>query len=580
LANKVFSMKLDLNGRANIPRIEVRRNDFDTNTFSAQIMQDGVPVDLTGITPLFECVTPAWYYIRQGATITDAAAGKVECTLVKESFATLGNIRTAYFVFEKTDTFGKTSRMSTPNIPFKVVSDATTINTESAAYVSDLIDKINSIHLLTYKEAIYGAYWDKTASPTMTRTDSAVGLQSAVGIDGQLVKNDFDHLPIWGEIEDAKDSYGNVFRRIPKFYIRRQSGPGFLQEQVSETKHAGFYLPWCFWDFENGRELDYFDFAKHKASLSADGKLESKPDKYPLVQKNIIDFRNYSRANNINGLKGYQQYDLHAHDILATLFHTEFATLNSQSVLAGWTGGRRDNGDVITVGETQTNRAIIESSRAQNYRVGQPINIGNDVNGVQVFYDRSITAIEDYDASNKALIFDGDPVDISAGKVVYNGGWKTGFSKNILAESGGIVANDGKYPCVYRGIENPFGSTWTFVDGLNINNGRSWVAKNADDYASNVFASPYESIGYENVHANGFVKDMGFDPDHPYVQLPTVLGGNDSSYYSDYHWQNPSGQFIARVGAGWFDGLGAGLSDWLLNRSFVVLVCRYRRAAS
>ncbi|WP_028982832.1 BppU family phage baseplate upper protein [Sporolactobacillus terrae] len=565
MANKVFNLKLDLNGRTIIPRIEIRRNDFDTNVFNAQILQDGVPVDLTGLTPLFECVTPAGYYVRDGAVIMDAPNGKVTYTLQKEVFAALGAIKNAYFVFEQIVN-NEVKRLSTPDIPFSVIKDATTCNTESAAYVNDLINKIVYLNTGRSESAIFGAYWDKSASPIMTRTDDAEGMTAAVGTSGQLVKNDFDHVPIWGEIDEVKDSYGNAFVKIPKFYIHRKNGTDFLHEQVSKTEHPGFYLPWCFWDFANNKELDYVLVGKHEAALSSDGKLESKPGKFPLVQKNIVDFRNYARANNVGGLKGYQQYDVHAHDVLATLFHIEFATLNSQAVMKGWTVGRRDANDKITVAETQTNRAIIAADRAANYLVGQPIGIGDGTNDFHVFYGRTITAIEDYDASNKALVFDGDPVDLEVGKVVYNCAWKTGFSRDILATSGSIINNtSGKFPCAYRGIENPFGSLWKFVDGLNINNGQTWVAKNADDYASNVFANPYEPIGYENAHDNGWVKDMGFDPDHPYAQLPTALGGGDSSYYSDYYYQNASGQFIARVGAAWRNGSYAGLSIFSLD---------------
>ena len=48
---------------------------------------------------------------------------------------------------------------------------------------------------------------------------------------------------------------------------------------------------------------------------------------------------------------------------------------------------------------------------------------------------------------------------------------------------------DGKYPAVSTGaVESPFGDMWQFVDGVNINENQAWVAKNAAQYASNVFA--------------------------------------------------------------------------------------------
>jgi len=80
-----------------------------------------------------------------------------------------------------------------------------------------------------------------------------------------------------------------------------------------------------------------------------------------------------------------------------------------------------------------------------------------------------------------------------------NTSWKNGFSANIAASSGSLVSNsDGKYPCVYRGIESPYGDIWQFVDGVNITERQAWVCADADDYASNLFASPYEELGYVN----------------------------------------------------------------------------------
>src|SRR5690625_693115 len=79
------------------------------------------------------------------------------------------------------------------------------------------------INVMNSDKLIFGAYWDKSSNPSLTRTDAAVGMEADVGIDGQLVQNDFDKAPIWGEIEEVQDSYGNYFMRIPKFYIRKIS---------------------------------------------------------------------------------------------------------------------------------------------------------------------------------------------------------------------------------------------------------------------------------------------------------------------------------------------------------------------
>jgi len=417
---------------------------------------------------------------------------------------------------------------------------------------------------------IYGVAWDKSENPVLTRTDAAVGMAAAAGVDSQTVGNDFDDAGIYREIIEVTDSLGNVYVRIPKFYIRKTDTVNSKTWQISRYMHKGFYLPWCFWDFENYRELPWIDIGKHNASLGGGGKLESKPGTYPLVSKTIVDFRDYARANNAGSLRGYQQMDIHVMDLLQTLFYIEFATLNSQAIMQGWTSGQYSDSHTAVVAEPNANRIIVSSANAALYRVGQAISIGTARGNMSVCYGRTITAIEDYDASNKAIVFDGDPVTIAEGNVVWNSGWKSGFSSGIAASSGSIGSNtDGKYPCCYRGIENPWGSVYEFVDGVNITDHQAWTCKDAAQYASNVFASPYKQLGYTNHDASGYPAAMGHDPALPFAEFPAAIqteGASASKYYADYYYQS-AGQRVARVGGYWNNGAAAGLSYWYLNGS-------------
>lgn len=417
---------------------------------------------------------------------------------------------------------------------------------------------------------VYGVAWDKSSNPTLTRINDSVGMVANVGVDNQIVQNDFDFAPIFGEMAEVDDNLGNVFIRIPKFYIKKTDGPNFKTWQVSKVRYAGFYLPWCFWDFENGEELPYIDVGKYHASLSDAGLLESKPDTYPLISRTIVGFRDYARANNTGGLRGYQQMDVHVYDVLSTLFYIEFATLNSQAVMQGYTSGSYSDNHVAVVSEDTTNRIVVATDVADQYRVGQAISIGTARGNTSVFYGRTITAIEDYDAANKAIVFGGAPVAIAEGNVVWNSGWRSGFSSQIAASSGSIGSNtDGKYPCCYRGIENPWGSVYEFVDGVNITDHQAWTCKDAAQYASNVFASPYEQLSYVNHDADGYPAEMGHDPARPFAEFPIAIqtsGISSSKYYSDYYYQ-AAGQRVALVGGYWSRGAFAGLSCWDLSNS-------------
>lgn len=420
----------------------------------------------------------------------------------------------------------------------------------------------------TIDRRIYGASWDKEASTSLTRTNDAAGMIANVGLDDTLVQNDFDVAPIFGEMQEVEDILGNAFIRIPKFYIRKTAGEGFRSWQVSKYKHPGFYLPWCFWDFVNNKELPYFDYGIHNASLGAGDKLESKSGVHPLVSTNIVNMRTYAQNNNTGGLQGYQQLDIHAYDVLRTLMLIEFADLNIQDIMAGFTSGRYSDDDVL-IADTTGNTLIVSNTTSAHYRVGQAISVGTSRGGNQRFYGRDITAI-DVDTPEEGqttITFDGDPVELFIDDILYNTGWKNGFSSEISASSGSIISNsDGKYPCVYRGIENPFGSVWQFVDGVNIDDWQAWVTANAINYASNVFTEPYEQLGYINHDGNGYTSKMGFDRNHPYAEFPVAVGGGSTTYYADYYWQ-ASSQRIARVGGSWSSGAYAGVSYWYLTSS-------------
>jgi len=416
-----------------------------------------------------------------------------------------------------------------------------------------------------YEPPIYGVSWDGGENPTLTRTNSSQGMVANAGVDSQVVRNDFDYAQIYSEIKNYTDSYGNEFVAIPKCYIKKTANGAARTWQISKRRIDGAYLPACFWDFEHNRELPYVLIGKYTANLSDDGtKLESKSGKWPLVNKNIAEFRNYAQANGT----GYQQLDGVIVDLLQTLFYVEFATLNSQAIMMGWVNGGFSSADVATVTETGVNRIIVSNATATYYRVGQPIGIGTTLGGNQICSYRVINSIDVYDATNKAIVFDGNPVNISAGNIIYNMGWKSGLCSGVVASSGSIYSNsDGKNPFKYRGIENLWGNIYQFVDGININNNQAWIARNPADYASNLFANPYQQLSYINHNVNGYISQMGFDPSNPEFQLPTsITGGAYNKYYADYYYQS-TGQRIARLGGTWGNGSDTGLSFWNLNNT-------------
>lgn len=410
---------------------------------------------------------------------------------------------------------------------------------------------------------IFGVSWDKSSNPVLIRTDYNIGSIVNIGVDSQIVQNDFDMTQIWGEFKEVTDAYGNVFIRIPKCYIKKTDSANLKTWQVSKTKYKGFYLPWCFWDFTNNKELDYIDIGKYKASLSAGNKLESKPNTYPLISRSIVQFRDYAQANGV----GYQQLDIHVVDLLQTLFIIEQGTLYSQSKIAGYTSGQYTSTHLALITEVATNRIVVTNAQGALYEVGQAISVGTSQGGNQIFYGRTIIEkqVDTPSAGQTAIVFDGDAVNITTGNYLYNTGYKNGFSSNIESSVGSINSNSsGKHPFVWHGVESLYGDVWQFVDGININENQAWVCKDASKYASNLFTVPYEQLSYINSNANGYVKAMGFDENLPFAEFPVDVAGSSTTYYSDYYYQN-MGQRIAHFGGGWCYGASAGLFSWALD---------------
>ena len=100
--------------------------------------------------------------------------------------------------------------------------------------------------------------------------------------------------------------------------------------------------------------------------------------------------------------------------------------------------------------------------------------------------------------------------------------------------------------------------------GCLINDGRHSVIYNSSDYAVDKFDGSYKQIGYTTPNTNGYVKELGYDNNNPLIGLATVIGGSESTYITNYYWQN-SGNRIALFGGGWDNGTNCGFWYWNLN---------------
>ena len=136
-----------------------------------------------------------------------------------------------------------------------------------------------------------------------------------------------------------------------------------------------------------------------------------------------------------------------------------------------------------------------------------------------------------------------------------------------LGMKSGCLVNDGKNSVIYRGIENPYGNMWQFVDGITVVDRIAYICKDHSQYADSKTASPYKKLGYVNGDTNGWTKNLGFDPDEPLARFPVEIGGSSSAGTGDYYYQN-TGTLLARVGGNFNNGANDGFWYWNLNNDF------------
>lgn len=195
--------------------------------------------------------------------------------------------------------------------------------------------------MVSEKSKIYGVNNVGQASPTLTRTDSAVGLTVTVGTTD--ITSDFDSCYPWSDMQEVMDEHDNVFIKIPKFYSKiTKNTDGTYKHQISGYRYDGFST--LFVDGK-GNELDYVLVGKYEASGTS-ARAYSKKGQTCLVNVTLPQMRTACMANG----DGYQQYDFLIDAIIKELWLIEMATTNCQSIMAGYTAS--SNSAALTTGHT------------------------------------------------------------------------------------------------------------------------------------------------------------------------------------------------------------------------------------
>ena len=136
----------------------------------------------------------------------------------------------------------------------------------------------------------------------------------------------------------------------------------------------------------------------------------------------------------------------------------------------------------------------------------------------------------------------------------------TGRTDAVKTPSGSEESNtDGKHACKYRGIENLWGNTFTWCDGISFNGDKVYVCTDPKSYAAGKTASPYVYHG-DRAAGYGYIKKVAPLKRHPLIQYATeASGGSTTTYFCDYAY---SGGSVLAVGGNWNNTTNAGLWYW------------------
>lgn len=234
----------------------------------------------------------------------------------------------------------------------------------------------------------------------------------------------------------------------------------------------------------------------------------------PVTNLTQDQFRQAARKRG----NGWEMYTYGAHKTLFWLFAVEYATLNSQ----------------------------------------KPFNAQKDANGfAQGGLGLGPTQMTDWANFNNA-------------NPLIPCGYTNEFG-NSSGEKAYVVKNssDGTHATLmanrYRGIENPFGHIWKYVDGANVqvttgDSGLSilWTTNNPLNFSSTSYTG-YDKKG--NIcRTDGYAKKMLLGEDGDIVT--TEIGGSSSTYWCDYYATNTSANRmqVIQVGGNADSGTNAGLA--------------------
>ena len=416
---------------------------------------------------------------------------------------------------------------------------------------------------------IYGVkrVWNtESVSDTWERTDASIGMEANPTIGTKVGKDDFSYVMPWaGIVSKCCDmDTGETVAYIgepgydPTKYMVLTEYPGFYFKRWRDDTYE--YVQISAGAFDGAVYIEPWEWGRYPSSLMG-SKHVSMSGKHPDCRITRATVRTRSKAAG----EGFYSMDSTSYWAYSMLVLVKYASLNTQEkVCKGYYYLRYTDQDKALVTEQSTNRIVIALATAANeYLVGNAVEIGTSLGGAQVAKQRLITRVEDYSSGSvtgKAIYFDGDPVNIAVGNIISHCANISGTTDSLGMKDGCLV-NDGKHSMLLLGHEH--NGQYAFVDNVNRYQGKLYVCYDNAATKDNVGDSDanYKALAITFPTSSGWQLLEGFDPEHPLEMWCEKLGGSSVGKGNGaYLWSNNNAAwYVLYVFGNANNGANAGL---------------------
>ncbi len=344
---------------------------------------------------------------------------------------------------------------------------------------------------------------------------------------------------------------GQVMVYQPRFYYRvvptklekNEGGLGYLIKKanyyISETARMGFKLHPAFIN-SNGDELEFILYSAFEGSLWDESKGDYAHDGTDTSTE--LDLVN-DRLCSVSGVKAISGK------------YKKLTRANLESLAKS----RGDGWHIETIQAVSANQLLmlIEFGCFNTQE-----KIGNGV--IQITNDGTYNA-SSLTGSTSSL------------------GNKTGVATETTNEINGVetVYTDKNLSISYRGIENPYGNIWKFVEGINVwgdgtmNGGQLYITSKTN-FTEGVKDGDYKAVGFTLPNTrSGYVSALGYgDEEFDWLFVASAVGGTSVAPIGDTSVVSPSlnGYNVACCGNCWTGALGAGGFCWHFSYHHAVSV--------